>query len=141
MLREWNLGWVDTDPLFSLDPILSFERQFRITFPTTLELFLLQVNGGSPVGGLIPTPEGPRSLQSMLDFGKKDNPRGAWALNSRINTKLGAQRVAIGMVDAGDLLCVRREGRDRFLEILDRKTFDFSPACSIPEFLQRYGKM
>ena len=141
MGREFNLGWVNTSPLDSLESVKKFESHFQLTLPQPLEVFLQVTNAGSPVGGQLPTPAGPRGLESMMDFSSHTDPRGAWALNSRMQRVLGAQRVAIGTMEAGDLLCVRREGRDRSLEILDRRTYEFFPACSVPAFLERFGKI
>lgn len=131
--------WRNTIPCESA-ALTAFEKKFKFTIQSPFREYLLEHNFGISSPGTIPTAVRERRLAQLLDFRDQHNPKGAWAINSRLRDRIGPKRIVIGTDTSGNFVCLERDYQDQYIVVWSHISNNFERSLlDIPALIRAWG--
>lgn len=134
--------WMNTKQIPTAT-LREFETAFSFRINDRLRSFLLEHNGGATYSGsFFVNIEGTnktkeRCMDCLLDFSDRRSPDGAWEVNRRLRSKIGAKRIIIGRDKSNNLICLERDYKEQYIVVWSHITRSFDRCLlDLPAFIR-----
>lgn len=122
--------WRDVRPLNN-EELSCFENEFSFRIHPSFRDFILTHNAGSPSGAAFHTTKRQRKVCWLLDFSDTKGPKGAWAINQRLRSRIGTNRIVIGRDhDLNYILLEKESPTSQKIVVWAHTTMDFED-CAV----------